>query len=284
MSLPHLLLVDDSEAVLAFERAALSRHYAVSTATNGREALAKVQQLLPAAVLLDLSMPEMDGDEVLARLQQNPALRDIPVIIVSSEKGRAEACLEAGAKAFLAKPIRAQDLLPLVERVLEQARVAARAGNLAALFVTAGTIEVGLPLARVLTVMHQAATRPLPLGPSYLCELLVLHGDPVAVLDLPRRLGVEHTEAVLDRKLVVIEDRGVRLAICVDAVRDPEEIPAADLLRPEQLGGSQHGPMQEALVAVARTSRGPLPIIDPRALLSRDLLRKLAGQLREGAA
>ncbi len=42
MSLPHLLLVDDSEAVLAFQKAALSGHYAVSTALNGREALAKV--------------------------------------------------------------------------------------------------------------------------------------------------------------------------------------------------------------------------------------------------
>ncbi len=284
MSLPQLLLVDDSEAVLAFERAALSRHYAVSTATNGREALVKVPQLLPAAILLDLSMPEMDGDEVLARLQQTPSLRDIPVIIVSAEKSRAEACLKAGAKAFLAKPIRAEDLLPLVARVLEQARLAARAGNLAALFVSVGAIEVGLPLLHVRSVMHQAATRPLPLGPSYLCELLTLHGEPVAVLDLARRLGVEHTKPLVDRKLVVIEAGGVRLALCVDAVRDPEEIPAADLLRPGELGGSEHGALQDSLVAVARTSRGPLPIVDPRALLSRELLRKLAAQLREGTA
>ena len=284
MSLPHLLLVDDSEAVLAFERAALSRHYAISTATNGREALAKVSQLLPAAILLDLSMPEMDGDEVLAQLQQDKALRHIPVIIISSEKGRAEACLQAGAKAFLAKPIRAPDLLPLVERVLEQARLEASAGNLAALFVLAGAIEIGLPLAHVQSVMHQAATRPLPLGPAYLCELLTLHGEPVAVLDLPRRLGVEHAQPLLERKLVVIEDKGVRLALCVDAVRDPEEIAAGDLLRAGQLGGSQHGALQESLVAVARTARGPLPIIDPRALLSRELLRKLPASLREAMA
>ena len=284
MSLPHLLLVDDSEAVLAFERAALSRHYAVSTATNGREALAKVPQLLPAAILLDLSMPEMDGDEVLAQLQQTPSLRDIPVIIVSSEKSRAEACLKAGAKAFLSKPVRAQDLLPLVERVLEQARSEARAGNLAVLFVSAGTIEVGLPLLHVRSVMHQTATGPLPLGPSYLCELLTLHGEPMAVLDLPRRLGVEHAQPLVDRKLVVIEDGGLRLALCVDSVRDPEEIAAADLMRPEQLGGSRHGPLKDSLVAVARTARGPLPIVDPRALLSRELLRKLATQLRVGVA
>ncbi len=284
MSLPHLLLVDDSEAVLAFERAALSRHYAISTALNGREALEKIPQLLPAAILLDLSMPEMDGDEVLARLQRAPSLKHIPVIIVSSEKGRAEGCMQAGAKGFLAKPVRAEDLLPMVERVLEQARVAERAGNLSALFVSVAGIELGLPLEHVHSVLHQTATQPLPLGPSYLCELFTLHGEPVAVLDLARRLGVEHAQPLPERKLVVIEAGGVRLALCVDAVRDPEEIAAADLLRPGQLGGSQHGALREALLAVANTARGPLPIIDPRALLSRDLSRKLAAHLGGAAA
>jgi CheY-like chemotaxis protein len=284
LSLPHLLLVDDSEAVLAFERAALSRHYAISTALNGREALEKIPQLLPAAILLDLSMPEMDGDEVLARLQQEPLLKQIPVIIISSEKGRAEACMKAGAQGFLAKPVRAEDLLPMVERVLEQARVAGRAGNLPALFVSVAEIELGLPLEHVRSVLHQTATRPLPLGPSYLCELITLHGEPVAVLDLARRLGVEHAQPLLERKLVVVDADAVRLALCVDSVRDPEEIAAADLLRPGQLGGSQHGALREALLAVARTPRGPLPILDPRALLSRDLSRRLAAHLGGAAA
>ena len=283
MSLPHLLLVDDSEAVLAFERAALSGHYAISTATNGREALAKVPQLSPAAILLDLSMPEMDGDEVLAALQLDPLLRRVPVIIVSSEKARAEACLKAGAKAFLAKPVRAQDLLPLVERVLETARAEARAGNLAVLFVAVGKLEIGLPLEHVRSVLHQTATRPLPLGPSYLRELLELHGEAIPVLDLARRLGQEHAVSLVERKLVVIEDHGVRLALSVDAVRDPEELTAADLVRSDRLGGGEHGTLQHALVGIAQTSRGPLSIVDPRALLSRDLLRKLADSLR-GAA
>ncbi len=283
MSLPHLLLVDDSEAVLAFERAALSGHYAISTATNGRDALAKAPQLRPAAILLDLSMPEMDGDEVLTRLQQDPGLRRVPVIIVSSEHQRAEECLRHGAKAFLPKPIRAQELLPLVDRVLEQARAEERVGNLAALFVSVGKIELGFPLECVESVLHQAATRPLPMGPAYLQQLLDLHGDPVAVLDLARRLGVEHAQAVADRKLVVVRRDGARLAVCVDGVRDPEELAQAELTPRERLGGTEHGALQDALVAVARTSRGPVPIVDPRALVSRELLRKLASGLREQA-
>jgi CheY-like chemotaxis protein len=284
VSLPHLLLVDDSEAVLAFQRAALSGHYAISTAMNGREALAKVPQIDPAAILLDLSMPEMDGDEVLAHLMDDPNHRRIPVIIISSEKLRAEACLRNGARAFLPKPIRAQELLPLVERVLEEARAAARAGNVAALFVSVGKIELGLPLDSVRNVLHQTATQPLPLGPSYLTEMIELHGEPVAVLDLARRLGVSHSQPVLERKLVVVERDGARIALCVDEVRDPEELAAGDVIARERLGGSQHGPLQEALLGVAKTSRGPLPLIDPRALVSRELLRKLASGLRSGAA
>jgi len=281
VSLPHLLLVDDSEAVLAFERAALSGHYAISTALTGREALAKIPQIEPAAILLDLSMPVMDGDEVLARLQADPVLKDIPVIIVSSETSRAEACMQAGAKAFLPKPVRAQDLLPLVERVLAQAREEARAGSLAALFVTVGKIELGLPLWCVKTVLHQTATRPLALGPSYLSQMIVLHGEPVAVLDLAQRLGVAHVMPVLERKLVVVERDGAQLAICVDDVRDPEEFTASEFTPRARMGGSEFAALQEALIGVAHTSRGPLPLIDPRALVSRDLFRRLATGLRE---
>jgi CheY-like chemotaxis protein len=279
VSLPHLLLVDDSEAVLAFERAALSGHYMLSTATTGREALAKVPQIDPAAILLDLSMPEMDGDEVLAHLQDDPIHRRIPVIIISSEKVRAEACLKNGARAYLPKPIRAQELLPLVERVLEEARAAARAGNLAALFVSVGKLELGLPLESVRTVLHQTATQPLPLGPAYLSQMAVIHGAPVAVLDLARRFGIEHAQPVLERKLVVVEREGARLAICVDDVRDPEELPAEDVTPREKLGGTEHGALKDALIGVANTPRGQLPLIDPRALLSREMLRKLASGL-----
>jgi CheY-like chemotaxis protein len=284
MSLPHLLLVDDSEAVLAFERAALSGHYLLTTATNGREALAKMAMVLPAAVLLDLSMPEMDGDEVLVQMQRDPRLRAIPVVIVSTEKVRAEACLKNGAKAYLPKPIRAQDLLPLVGRVLEEAGREDRRGSLAALFVSVGSVELGIPLDSVVSVLHQAATRPLPIGPAYLCELLDVHGEPVLVLDLAKRLGISHHKPIEERKLVVVDCAGSRFALCVDAVRDPEELSREQILPAGSIAGSGHGALGDALVAVARTARGPLPVIEPRALVSRTLLADLARTLRAGVA
>jgi CheY-like chemotaxis protein len=274
LSLPHLLLVDDSEAVLALESAALAGRYVLSTAADGREALAKAQQIKPAGMLLDLSMPQMRGEEVLRRMAASPELSRIPVIVVSSETERAPECLRAGAKAFLPKPVRAAELLALVSRVLEEARREAERGGMAVLFVSVGTLELGIPIACVKTVLHQLTTRPLPIGPSYLSELAELHGEPVLVLDLAKRLGLSHEQPVQDRKLVVVEVSRLSLALCVDGVRDPEEVPAAALVRREHL---QHGPL--ALMGVARTQRGPVPLVEPSALVSPKLLRELRQSL-----
>ncbi len=273
MSLPHLLLVDDSEAVLAFERAALSGHYALSSAVNGRDALDKVSALKPAAVLLDLSMPEMDGDEVLAAMQRDPVLQRIPVIIVSSERRRAEACLRAGAKAFLPKPVRARELLPAVSRVLAEVRRLERAGDLPALFVGAGSLELGLPLALVETVLHMLLTRARR-GPAPIGGELELHGSLVPVIDLAARLGVEHALPLEERRLVVLREGALRFALAVDWVRDPVEVPAGDLLPslpPEQ----QHAILRAGLIATAGTPRGPVPIVHPRALLGEEAARAL---------
>lgn len=280
MSLPHLLLVDDSEAILAFERAALSSHYVCSTAKNGVEALEKVGQLRPACVLLDLSMPEMDGDEVLARIKDDAALSQTPVIIVSSENSRAEACLRNGAAAYLPKPIRPDELVALVARVIDDARRRLQAGGLAVLSFLAGGMELAVPLAAVRSVLPQVATRPLPLGPHYLSQRFELGGESVFILDVPARLGLEHTQPVAERKLVVVGDE-VQIALCVDEVRDPEELAAEEVMPAGRLGGSQLGQLAGALVAMAKTSHGPVPVVDPGAFVSRELARKLA-LLRSG--
>ena len=69
MSLPHLLLVDDSESVLAFEKAALAGHYVVSTAVNGREAVDKFVPGNCDAILMDCNMPVLDGVSVVTALR-----------------------------------------------------------------------------------------------------------------------------------------------------------------------------------------------------------------------
>jgi CheY-like chemotaxis protein len=282
VSLPSLLLVDDSDAILALEKAILSGHYSLHTASNGREALEKLERLQPAAVLLDLSMPEMDGDEVLQRMKADKErMANIPVIIISSEKSRAESCLEMGAEAFLAKPFRAEDLLSTVATTLENSRRRERVGSMLVLRMSAGEQEFALPLDSVREVLLQPALRPLPGGPPFLCTYVELRGAAVCVLDVARRLGQEHRVSLRERMLVIIQVEDMPLALCVDRVQDPEEFSAADIDR--NVGGAEHGLLREGLIGMVHvTGGGALPLLDPKVFLSRGLLRELPELLRQG--
>lgn len=275
MAQPHVLVVDDSEAILAFIRAVLSASYAVSTARNGREGLDLCKRLQPDLMLLDLSMPELDGEAVLERMKANAELGAIPIIIVSSEQSRAEACVSRGAAACLIKPLRAEELLGLVARTLDAARAKKAQGSLAVLPLRIGTTSLAIPLADVRHVLLQPATQPLPGGPSYLTAFFELYGESVCVLDLAARFGVEHAKPVLDRMLVVVEYERVKLALCVDGVMDPEAVLPGDI----QSVVPDSGDLAGALRAVVKTSHGPMPVLHPPALLSRGLIGSLSSML-----
>lgn len=118
-----ILIVDDVEVVLKLEEILLKRTGSqVIKAKDGREALALVQQQKPDIVLLDLVMPEMNGDVVTRFIKQAPATANTTVIIVTSkgDDATAERCKNAGADYFLTKPIRQDQLLQIVRSVLDQ--------------------------------------------------------------------------------------------------------------------------------------------------------------------
>lgn len=288
MSLPQVLLVDDSEAVLAFERAALTGHCELTTAANGREALERMAQLVPDLLLLDLSMPEMDGGEVLSRVKADPRLREVPVVVLSSEGLREAECLAAGADLFLTKPAAADRLLSAVNRVLEDVQRRRRQGSLAALPVGLGPFDLCLPLACVRTVLLQPLVTALPGAPSYLAGTFSLHGQLVGVLDLARRLGVGHRASLAERKLVVVEEEAVPLALAFDRVSAPEEFPAERVVPKEQVGGGDFGAFSRVLRCFVRAAgesgapdeNGWLPVLEPGALFSRALLGEVRALLR----
>lgn len=275
MSAPHLLLVDDSEAILAYERAVLSGLYTLSSATHGKDALRAISTARPDCVLLDLSMPEMTGDEVLDRMRADPTMQDIPVIIVSSEAERAAACLAKGASFYVAKPIRAQELKDAVAAVLAHSRQRRSDGAWSVLPVEVGPATLALPLSCVNRVCLQPATETLPTGPSYLREIINLHGQPVCVLDLAGPLRVESSVPRVDRKLVVIEHDGLSLALGVDRVHDPVEYPADAVTVRERLAGKDPRLVASALAAVVRRPEGLLSVVDPAAFFSRRLVQSL---------
>lgn len=114
-----ILVVDDDEG----NRAMLSRRlqrlgFQTTTAENGRTALEKLKSARFDLMLLDVQMPELDGYQVLERLKADPAIRDIPVIVLSAsdEIERVAHCIEMGAEDYLPKPF---------DPVLLQARIGA---------------------------------------------------------------------------------------------------------------------------------------------------------------
>ena len=98
----HLLVVeDDADMRTLWLRNLTKDGYSVETATNGKDALDKVMAKRPAAILLDLMMPEMDGFEFLARLRSTPDGARIPVIVVTAKH------LSAADTAFLKDRVQA---------------------------------------------------------------------------------------------------------------------------------------------------------------------------------
>ncbi len=128
-------MVDDVEA----NRDVLSRQlkrqgYAVVLAENGQAALDQLRTSHIDLVLLDIMMPEMDGYEALQRLKADPALRHIPVIMISalSELDAVVRCIELGAEDYLPKPFNPTLLKARLGASLDKKRAHDREQELAA--------------------------------------------------------------------------------------------------------------------------------------------------------
>ena len=95
--------------------------YRVREARDGRECIASALADPPDILLVDLSMPELDGWDVLRAIRADGATRALPLVAVTafaSEQDRRRA-LEAGFDAYISKPFRARDLLELVKSLLD---------------------------------------------------------------------------------------------------------------------------------------------------------------------
>jgi excisionase family DNA binding protein len=113
---PMVLVVDDDEQVREVVRLNLELEgYAVKEASNAEEGLAALEDEAPDLILLDVMMPQVDGWEMLRRVQERHGIGSIPVVMFSGkvdDTGRAEAA-ERGAQGFVGKPF---DLRSLIEQ------------------------------------------------------------------------------------------------------------------------------------------------------------------------
>lgn len=119
-----ILVVDDSLSVrTALSTLLIEEGFRVRTAKDGVEAIEAIDERMPAAVLVDLEMPRMNGIEFTTHIRANAATRNLPVIMVTSRttqkhRGQAEA---AGVDSYVTKPYRESDLLLLLRTTLDKA-------------------------------------------------------------------------------------------------------------------------------------------------------------------
>jgi CheY-like chemotaxis protein len=90
--------------------------YVVMTAVNGQDALVRLRASdnLPCVILLDLMMPVMSGTEFYDEMRNDPALADIPVVIISAD-GNARRKVQAMGGEFIPKPVRIETVITAVE-------------------------------------------------------------------------------------------------------------------------------------------------------------------------
>jgi putative two-component system response regulator len=120
--MPDILIIDDDPGVQRMMRRTLSRSgYNVIIANDSQEAFDKIAVNLPDLIILDLSLPILDGFEVATHLKTNPETRDIPVILITgfdSSQNHVRA-LDAGAEDFLPKTAEPEEILARVRSHLK---------------------------------------------------------------------------------------------------------------------------------------------------------------------
>lgn len=117
----HILIVDDNKTNLMSAKTVLSDIYKITAVTMGAQALKFLENNSCDLILLDINMPEMDGFEVLQKIQENEKNSQIPVIFLTADNDAEteSRCLEAGAEDFIAKPFVAAVMKSRIHRILE---------------------------------------------------------------------------------------------------------------------------------------------------------------------
>ncbi|MEW6096870.1 MAG: response regulator [bacterium] len=120
-----ILIVDDDQVILKVEEYNLKQAgYEVISAVNGAEAIRKVQEEKPELIILDVSMPIMDGYEVCQRIREEQLTSHIPILMLSVHKEVEDKVkgLKTGANDYIIKPFNPQELLARVEVNLRRSK------------------------------------------------------------------------------------------------------------------------------------------------------------------
>ena len=122
----HILITEDNSDIQAIYQAKLlAEGYDVASASDGKEAFARIRECMPDLILLDIIMPGMDGLEFLRRAAKEKELKGVPIVVMTNlgqDEDRAQ-CEKLGATKFLIKTeISIDDLANMVRETLAENR------------------------------------------------------------------------------------------------------------------------------------------------------------------
>ena len=120
-----ILIVEDNEKNMKLVRDVLQvKGYATIEATTGEDGVRLAKERLPALVLMDIQLPDINGVEALARIRAEPALAAVPVLAVSASvmPDQQQRITSSGFDAFIAKPISVKPFLAAVGAALAKGR------------------------------------------------------------------------------------------------------------------------------------------------------------------
>lgn len=117
---PVIMVVDDAQTMLRAAKTFLEPEHEVITASDGYAALAAIQDARPDLVLMDVSMPRLDGYSSCMAIKQNPEFRSIPIVMMTGKDSPFDKARGGlmGCDAYLTKPYTKAQLLEVVGRLL----------------------------------------------------------------------------------------------------------------------------------------------------------------------